>query len=162
MIETLLNGYSSECSAIAFQWILTWQGLDGYQEYLHPCALDESSLSIGRVNWELTPISCKIFCARSWPRLTSLDDEGNCRKSVTVTGYKIKEVKNMILFIYDRNFVINAYSISLACHKAASWFWRFFEIRKERMGFYIALNSLCHIATRWKPATGRKFPFFRK
>ena len=28
------------------------QGLDGFQKFLHLCALDESSLSIGRVNQE--------------------------------------------------------------------------------------------------------------
>ena len=28
----------------------TWQGLDGFQKSLYPCALDESSLSTGRVN----------------------------------------------------------------------------------------------------------------
>ena len=35
-------------SAIAALWIPTLQGLDEFQRYLHPCALDESSLSIGR------------------------------------------------------------------------------------------------------------------
>ena len=34
----------------AIRWIPTWQGLDGFQKSLHPCALNESSLSIGRVN----------------------------------------------------------------------------------------------------------------
>ena len=29
---------------------MTGTGLDGFQKSLHPCALDESSLSIGRVN----------------------------------------------------------------------------------------------------------------
>ena len=43
MIETLANGYSSE----SIQWISTWQGLDGFQKFLHPCGLDESSHSIG-------------------------------------------------------------------------------------------------------------------
>ena len=38
-----------EYSTRAFQWIPTWQGLDGFQKYLGPCALDECSLSIGRV-----------------------------------------------------------------------------------------------------------------
>ena len=38
-----------QCSVWAFQWIPTWQGLDGFQKCLHPCPLDESSLSIGRV-----------------------------------------------------------------------------------------------------------------
>ena len=28
----------------------TWQGLDGFQRFLHPCALDGSSLGIGGVN----------------------------------------------------------------------------------------------------------------
>ena len=32
------------------QWIPTQHGLDGFQKSLCPCALDESSLSIGRVN----------------------------------------------------------------------------------------------------------------
>ena len=39
-----------EYSVRAFQWIPTWQGLDGFQKSLHSCALDESSLSIERVN----------------------------------------------------------------------------------------------------------------
>ena len=41
-----------EYSARAIQWIptLTWKGLDGFQKPLGPCALDESRLSIGRVN----------------------------------------------------------------------------------------------------------------
>ena len=38
-----------EYSARAIQWIPTWQGLEDFQNLLHPCALDESSLSIGRV-----------------------------------------------------------------------------------------------------------------
>ena len=39
-----------ECSARAFQWIPIQHGLDGFQKTFLPCALDESSLSIGRVN----------------------------------------------------------------------------------------------------------------
>ena len=39
-----------ENSARAIQWVPTWQGLDGFQKSLRPCTLDESSLSIGRVN----------------------------------------------------------------------------------------------------------------
>ena len=38
-----------EFSARAFQWKPTWQGLDGFQETLRLCALDESNLSIARV-----------------------------------------------------------------------------------------------------------------
>ena len=41
-----------EYTAGAFQWIAIWQGLDGFQKSLHPCALDESSHSIGRVKGE--------------------------------------------------------------------------------------------------------------
>ena len=37
-------------SGRAIPWIPTWQGLDGYQRSLRPCALDKSSLSIGRFN----------------------------------------------------------------------------------------------------------------
>ena len=36
-------------SARALLWIPTWQGLDVFQKSLCPCALDESSLSMGRV-----------------------------------------------------------------------------------------------------------------
>ena len=36
-------------SVRASKWIPTWQGLDGKQKSLHPCALDESSLSNERV-----------------------------------------------------------------------------------------------------------------
>ena len=46
--ETLAYGYSSESTQQEL-WVLIWQGLDGFQKYLHLCALDESSLSIGRV-----------------------------------------------------------------------------------------------------------------
>ena len=38
-----------EYSARAIQWIPTWEGLDGFQKSLRYYALDESSLSIGRV-----------------------------------------------------------------------------------------------------------------
>ena len=38
-----------EYSTRAVQWIPTWQGLDGFQNSLRACALDKSSLSIGRV-----------------------------------------------------------------------------------------------------------------
>ena len=38
-----------EYSAQSIQWTPTWHGLDGFQLLLRPCALDESSLSIGRV-----------------------------------------------------------------------------------------------------------------
>ena len=34
----------------AIQWIPAWQGIDGFQKSLRPCALDESSLSIRRVH----------------------------------------------------------------------------------------------------------------
>ena len=40
-----------ECSARAIQWIPTWQGLDGFQNSLLTCALDENSLSIGTVKF---------------------------------------------------------------------------------------------------------------
>ena len=38
-----------KCSARAIQWTPTWQGLDGFQKSLPSSALDEGSLSIGRV-----------------------------------------------------------------------------------------------------------------
>ena len=38
-----------EYSVRDIQWILTWQGLDGFQKALRSCALDESSHSIERV-----------------------------------------------------------------------------------------------------------------
>ena len=40
-----------EYSVRAIQWIPTWHGLDGFQKSLCPCALDEDSLKIGRVNY---------------------------------------------------------------------------------------------------------------
>ena len=51
MTETQANGYSSESTqrARAIKWIPTWQGLGGFQKSLRSCALDGSSLSIGRV-----------------------------------------------------------------------------------------------------------------
>ena len=39
-----------EYSARAILWVPTWQGLDGLQQSLHPCAFDESSFSVGSVN----------------------------------------------------------------------------------------------------------------
>ena len=38
-----------ESSARGFKWIPTWQGSDDFQDILTFCALDKSSLSIGRV-----------------------------------------------------------------------------------------------------------------
>ena len=43
-----------EYSARAIQWIPILQGLDSFQNFLYPCALDESSLSLERVK----PFSC--------------------------------------------------------------------------------------------------------
>ena len=40
--------------ARAIQWIPTWQGLDSFQWYLRPCALDKNSLRIGRVTPSFT------------------------------------------------------------------------------------------------------------
>ena len=39
-----------ECAARAVQWISTWQGLEGFQNYLHLCVWDESCLSIESIN----------------------------------------------------------------------------------------------------------------
>ena len=33
-------------------------GLGGFHKYLHPCSLDESSLSIKRVNWAFISVAC--------------------------------------------------------------------------------------------------------
>ena len=50
-----------ENSARAIRWIPTWQGLNGFQKSLHPCALDESGLSIRWVKiWGLHGIKAKI------------------------------------------------------------------------------------------------------
>ena len=51
MTGTLAHGYSSESTkqSWTFQLIPTWQGLNGFQKSLRPCALDKSSLSIRRV-----------------------------------------------------------------------------------------------------------------
>ena len=46
-----------EYSARAFPWVPTWQSLDGFQKSLHPCALDKSSLGIGRVKQGPTQLS---------------------------------------------------------------------------------------------------------
>ena len=48
----------------SYSMITNVQGLDGYQKSLCPCALDESSLSIGKVH-RLTRVedySAKVFC----------------------------------------------------------------------------------------------------
>ena len=37
-------------SVTVCQWIPTWQGLDGFQKSVCPFALDESSVSIRKVN----------------------------------------------------------------------------------------------------------------
>ena len=43
-----------EYSARAFQWIPIWQGLDGFQKYLHYCALAKVALSLeGLTNSDL-------------------------------------------------------------------------------------------------------------
>ena len=50
----------------AIQWIPTWQGLDGFQILLPPGALDECSLSIGRVKTihSNTLLEFKIYPSR--------------------------------------------------------------------------------------------------
>ena len=49
MTETLTHGYSSESTQREL-FNEFKQGQDGFERVLHPCALDESSLCIGRVN----------------------------------------------------------------------------------------------------------------
>ena len=60
-----------EYSVRAIQWIPTWKGLHGFQMSLHPCALNESSLSIRRVKGEMllrkTPqLAFKYFISCQW------------------------------------------------------------------------------------------------
>ena len=52
--------------AQSFQWIPIWQGLDGFQKLLCSCALDESSLSIGKVNVVLPGIGNSVQNGLSW------------------------------------------------------------------------------------------------
>ena len=59
-----------EFSARAFQWIPIWQDLDGFQKSLRPCALDVSSLSIGRVK-----VDQILFCK------TGIETCHNCSAS---------------------------------------------------------------------------------
>ena len=47
-----------EFSGRAILWIPTWQGYDGFQQSLHPCALDESGRRIGRVKSISVPWVC--------------------------------------------------------------------------------------------------------
>ena len=55
-----------EYSAKAIQWIPTWQDLDGFRRSLHPCASDESSPSIVRVNG----LRCvAVGASGTWPYL---------------------------------------------------------------------------------------------
>ena len=67
-VKTLKNDWNPgkwvliwEYSARAFQWIPRWQGLDGFQKSLHPCALDESSKSIGRVKLGCPVALCLLY-----------------------------------------------------------------------------------------------------
>ena len=57
-----------EYSARSIQWIPGWQGLNGFQKTLHLYALEESSLSIGRVNrqfitliGQLAELKCNVL-----------------------------------------------------------------------------------------------------
>ena len=52
MIETLANGYSSESTQreLSNEYQHDSVSKDDFQKTLHLCALDESGLSIGRVN----------------------------------------------------------------------------------------------------------------
>ena len=64
MTETLAYGYSSERTQRELSnEYQTWQGYDGFQKSLRPCASDGSSLSIGRVKgcWGCT----NLFWARA-------------------------------------------------------------------------------------------------
>ena len=51
----------------AFKWIPTWQGLDGYQQALHACPLEESSLSIGRVKCSIIRVPYTYPASPSGP-----------------------------------------------------------------------------------------------
>ena len=54
MIETLAHGYLPESTLreLSNEYQHDKVSKDGFQKSLHPCALDESSLSIGRVYYE--------------------------------------------------------------------------------------------------------------
>ena len=67
-----------EYSARAFQWIPTWHGLDVFQKSLRSCALDESSLSIGRMKiwWALTSGLLMISPTSSLSYMTFLVEKG--------------------------------------------------------------------------------------
>ena len=72
-----------EFSAIAIQWIPTWQGLNGFQKCLHPCALGKRILSIGRVKFGLSkisesicPVMMYVFTHLSWCPIGVVTDQG--------------------------------------------------------------------------------------
>ena len=49
MIENLARWYSSESTQLELSNEYQLDRVSTFSKYLHPCALDESSLSIGRV-----------------------------------------------------------------------------------------------------------------
>ena len=81
-----------ENSARTFQWIPTWQGLDSFQKSLRSCALDKSSLSIGRVDFKqgyITHLGAYNTKVSSSPHahagLTANNNMTNLRTNVHVT-----------------------------------------------------------------------------
>ena len=66
MTETLANGHSFESAhQISIQCIPTWQGLDVFQKSLRPCALEESSLSTGKVKKGASSLQTKYYTDRA-------------------------------------------------------------------------------------------------
>ena len=93
-----------EYLARAFKWVPTRQGLDGFQKNLLPCALDESSLSIGRVN--------------PFPMLRLLSSKAQGRKEFWKTS---KPCHNGIYWI-----ALAEYSQMSTCLPEFQSFFRFF------------------------------------
>ena len=62
-----------EHSARTILWIPTWQGLDVFQKSLLSCALDESSLSIGRVNYNPSILNVQAH----WQGISDMESLGS-------------------------------------------------------------------------------------
>ena len=137
MTETL--AYSE---SILRGWIPTWQGLDGFQKSLHLCALDESSLSIGRVKM--------CFLGKLWGSLMQI-----VYMASHISG------KCYLLYFINGKFVISFHLISnKTLHISPFLFIYWHVINILWCQLYQFINSIWHFFCNFKLLKG--FSFFSR
>ena len=90
------------------KWIPTWQGLDVFQKYLHSCALNKSSLTIGRVkgfapmDWDVLPVDIVNISSSHIPAVDNRKSDKTAKCMLQVKNccwcYYFLDAGHIILF----------------------------------------------------------------